>query len=459
MKKYLIYLIIITLAGITSCGIFKSTPKPSGPKPDWVETRPKANMYYIGIGSAKKAGLSPNAYRQNARNAALNALSSDISVDISSSSVMSTIETDYNLSQTYERTIKASSDKSLEGYETVDTWDSGEYYWVYVRLSKMKYKEQKNKKKNAAITKARDKLLQARNHADEHNLYDAIHSYIDAFSDLSDYLAESTYTKIGGKQLDLATTVYRELVGCISCISFKTEKNPVQVTSGKYIPTSLLQIFVEDDAGNPQPNLPFKLSFSGSGLNDNKVTTDQNGKIQVPINKIYSVNQLETLKAELDMTSISRMTKNIFIRTLVKKIPPPNYSLKFKILSPKVFVETTEKKFNKPVNEKVLRDAMMNAISKYNMRIADIKEKADFFMRIESDTEKTVTSSYQKTANLNYTITIFDENNRIVYRKDENKIQGFGNDYKEAAKEAYNKGSNRIRRRNFDQIYEAVFTN
>ncbi|MFO7789919.1 MAG: LPP20 family lipoprotein [Bacteroidota bacterium] len=459
MKKHLIYLIIITLTGITSCGIFKSTPKPSGPKPDWVETRPKTNMYYIGIGSAKKAGLSPNAYRQNARNAALNALSSDISVDISSSSVMSTIETEYDLSQTYERTIKASSDKNLKDYETVDTWDSGVHYWVYVRLSKVKYKEQKNKQKNAAITKASDKLLQARKHMDEPNLYDAIHTYIDAFSDLSDYLAESTYTEIQGKQLDLATTVYRELVGCINSIRLKTERNPVQVTSGKYIPTSLLHIFVEDDAGNPQPNLPFKLSFSGSGLNDNKVTTDQNGKIQVPINKIYSVNQLETLRAELDMTQISRMTKDIFIRTLVKKIPPPNYSLKFEILSPKIFVETNEKNFNKPMDEKVLHDAMMNAISKYNMRIADIKEEADYFISLESDTEETVTSSYQKTANLNYTITIYDENNRIVYRKDENEIQGYGNDYKEAAKEAYNEGANRIRRKNFDKIYNVVFTN
>ncbi len=459
-NKRLIYLCLIVLAGFTtSCAIFKSIPKPSGPKPEWVENRPQSNMYYIGIGSAKKSGLSPNTYMSNAKNAALNALSSDISVNISSSSVISTIETDYDLSETYQRTIKASSDKSIEGYETVDTWDSGLYYWVYVRLSKMQYEQQKAEKKNAALTKATDKLMQARNHKQEHHLYDAIHAYVDAFSDMSEYLAESTHTEMDGKQIDLGSTIYRELVECINNIQLHSKKNPLQITSGKPIPPSLMQIHVEDKQANPQPNLPFKLSFTCNGLINNKITSDQDGKIQIPLNKVYSVNQLETLKAELDMISISRMTKDIFIRTLIKKIPPPNYSLKLEIISPKVFVRTTEKHFNQKSDDDVLSDALMNAMAKYNIRIVETKKDADFYINLESNTEETVTSSYQKTANLNYTITVFDENKRIVYRKDEDKIQGFGNNYKEAGKEAYNEGANRIIRRNFDQIYEAIFTN
>ncbi|MGC9330740.1 MAG: LPP20 family lipoprotein [Bacteroidales bacterium] len=458
--KHLIYISLIILAGFaSSCGIFKSTPKPSGPKPGWVESRPQSTMYYIGIGSAKKAGLSPNAYMSNAKNAALNALASDISVDISSSSVISTIETDYNLSETYERTITASSDKSIEGYETVDTWDSGLYYWVYVRLSKAQYEQQKAEKKNAAITKATDKLQQARNLKNEHNLYDAIHAYTEAFSDMSEYLAESTHTEIDGKQVDLGTTIYRELVETINNITLRSDKNPVQITSGKSIPFFLMQIYVEDNEGYPQPNLPFKLSFTGSGLANNKITSDQKGIIQIPLNKVYSVNQLETVKTELDMISISRMTKDIFIRTLIKKIPPPNYSLKLEIMSPKVFVSTSEHHFNAISNDETLKSALMNAMAKYNIRICDTKADADFIISIESNTEQAVTSSYQKTANLNYTITVHDENNRIVYRKDENKIQGFGNTYDEAGKEAYEEGANRIMRRNFDQIYQAVFTN
>jgi hypothetical protein len=458
--KQLIFLFLIALAGVTaSCGTFKSTPKPSGPEPDWVENRPQTNMYYIGIGSAKKAGLSPNAYRSNAKNAALNALASDISVDISSSSVMSTIETDYDLSETYERTIKASSDKYIEGYETVDNWDSGLYYWVYVRLNKMQYEQQKAEKKNAAITKASDKLMQARKCKSEHKLYDAIHTYIDAFSDLSEYLAESTEAEVDGQQIDLGTTIYRELVGCINAIELNSEKNPLHITSGKPIPPSLMQVYVKDEQGNFQPNLPFKLSFTGNGLIDNKIISNQDGKIQIPLNKVYSVNQLETLKLELDMVAISRMTKDVFIRTLIKKIPPPNYSLTLDIMSPKIFVSTTERFFNQKSKDDVLMDALMNAMAKHNIRVTDKHENADFVINIESNTEQAVTSSYQKTANLNYTITVYDENNRIVYRKDEDKIQGFGNTYDEAGKEAYEEGANRIMRRNFDQIYEAVFTN
>jgi hypothetical protein len=426
--------------------------------PDWVSQRPQTSMYYIGVGSANKTGLSPNAYTQNAKNAALNDLSSDISVNISSSSVMSTLETDYNLSENYQRTIKASSNKSLEGYEVVDTWDGGDYYWVYIRMSKMAYKEQKARKKQAAIKRAKEKFMQAKDLKQNGDVYQAIHMNVDAISDLSEYLAENTNTTIEGETVDLGTAIYRSLVQTINSIEINAKENPVKITSGKNIPAEKMTLHVSNSTGKLLPNLPFRLNFTGSGLLENKLVSDQNGKLHIPLNKIYSNNQLEKLTAELDMLSLSRLTKDIFIRTLIKKIPPPTYSLQIQVMSPTVFVESRENELGRRSESEILYNAMLHAMAKNNMRLSNLAEKADFIIRIEGDTEKAVTNSYQKTALLNYTITVMDEDKRILYRKNENKVEGYGTNYEEASKNAYQEGVNLILRKNFDDIKRSVFS-
>lgn len=458
MRRIFTYLLLITLTGLSSCAVLKNGSKSSEPKPSWALQRPQTDVYYVGIGSANKSGLSPNAYHQNAKNAALNDLSSEISVNISSSSVISTLETDYNLSENYQRTIKASSDKNLEGYETVDTWEGDEYYWIYIRLSKMDYQQQMAEKKLAAINKAKDKYLQARDIRTENQIYEAIHMYIDAFSDLSEYLAESTSTRIDGKPVDLGTAIYRDLVNTFNEITISAPVNPISVTSGKSINPDLLTMQVSNKEGKALPNLPFNLSFTGSGLIDNRLTTNRDGELQPALNKIYSNNQREKLSVELDMLSLSRLTRDIFIRTLVKKIPPPGYTLDIRILSPRIYVESRENSLGRQSESKVLYNAIMQAMAENNMRISDSQADADFIIRVESDTEKAITNSYQKTAILNYTLTVLDKKKRMMYRKNENRIKGYGNTYTEACDEAYQEGANVILRKNFQDIKRSVFS-
>lgn len=458
MRRIFTYLLLFTLTGLSSCAIFRNGSKSSESKPSWALQRPQTDVYYVGIGSANKSGLSPNAYQQNAKNAALNDLSSEISVNISSSSVISTLETDYNLSENYQRTIKASSDKNLEGYETVDTWEGDEYYWVYIRLSKMDYQQQVAEKKLAAINKAKDKYLQARDIRTENQIYEAIHMYIDAFSDISEYLAESTSTKIDGKPVDLGTAIYRDLVNTLNEITISTPVNPISVTSGKSINPDLLTMHVSNKEGNALPNLPFKLNFTGSGLIDNRLTSNRDGELQPALNRIYSNNQREKLSVELDMLSISRLTRDIFIRTLVKKIPPPGYTLDIRIKSPLIYVESRENSLGRQSESKVLYNAILQAMAENNMRISDSQADADFIIRVESDTERATTNSYQKTAILHYTLTVLDKDKRMMYRKNENRIKGYGNTNTEACDEAYQEGANVILRKNFQDIKRSVFS-
>ncbi|HKK67358.1 MAG TPA: hypothetical protein VJ946_04070, partial [Bacteroidales bacterium] len=268
----------------------------------------------------------------------------------------------------------------------------------------------------------------------------------------------NTNTSIENENIDLGTAIYRNLVQTINSIEIKSKENPVSIISGKNIPAEKMTLEVNNGSGKTLPNLPFRLSFTGSGLLENKLVSDQNGKLQIPLNKIYTNNQIEKITAELDMLSLSRLTKDIFIRTLIKKIPPPTYSLQIQVMSPTVFVESRENNLGRRSEGDILYNAMLQAMAKNNMRLSNTADAADFIIRIESDTQKAVTNSYQKTTMLDYTITVLDEDKRILFRKNENKVEGYGNSYEEASENAYQEGVNLILRKNFDDIKRSVFS-
>ncbi|MEA1873938.1 MAG: LPP20 family lipoprotein [Bacteroidota bacterium] len=457
MQKVFLIIIAFSLVLLSSCGVLKNSQKPKGPKPEWVDKRPSSGFHYIGIGSARKAGLSPDAYKENARNSALNVLSKEISVNISSNSVINTIETDYQLSETYERQIQTSSDRNIEGYEVVDTWDGGDIFWMYCRLSKAEYQAQKAKKKTAALQQAKTKYLQANELRSKGKQYEAIDSYVEAFSDITDYLAEPTDVLIDSNRVDLGTNVYRDLIQSINEIRFESKENPVFVTSGMHVASDLMEIRITNKSGNPVPNMPVVLSFSGSGLLNNKLTSDQNGVIHVPINKVTSKNQMETLTVELNMVTLSRLTKDIFIRTVIQKMPPPTFKLVINVQSPLIFIESSEKDFGESSKQSNLKSALFQAMAKNNMRISNSVSEADFVIRIESDTHNAEASSYQKSVSLQYLVSVFDSDKRLVYTKSEKEIMGYGNSLHEASNEAYTEGINRMKRKTANSIFQAVF--
>lgn len=116
-----------------------------GKQPSWVTKRPIDKAYFIGIGVVKKS--NSKEYIQSAKNNALNDLSSEITVNISSELVDISIEK-YGMNNDEIRSeIHTTTKADLEGYELVDTWENDYEYWVYYRLSKSLYQTQIELKK------------------------------------------------------------------------------------------------------------------------------------------------------------------------------------------------------------------------------------------------------------------------------------------------------------------------
>jgi hypothetical protein len=128
--------------------------------PDWVKTKPIIPGYYVGLGSAQKT-MNPNEYQSGAKNNALADLTSDISVTISTESVLHQFESAMAYSEDYSSFTKTLAKENLEQYELINSYESQTHYYVLYSLSKEKYKVLKEKRKSEATKKGINFFLKA----------------------------------------------------------------------------------------------------------------------------------------------------------------------------------------------------------------------------------------------------------------------------------------------------------
>src|SRR6185503_8371934 len=88
--------------------------QPVDTKPAWLSAKPSQPGYYTGIGHSTKAGN--NNYIQEAKKSALEDLVSEIKVNVSSSSVLSTFEDNTDFRQKYEQIIQTTAADEIEEF-------------------------------------------------------------------------------------------------------------------------------------------------------------------------------------------------------------------------------------------------------------------------------------------------------------------------------------------------------
>ncbi|MBL7934493.1 MAG: LPP20 family lipoprotein, partial [Bacteroidia bacterium] len=102
--------------------------------PGWVTKRPVNSSKFIGIGVADKT--SGNNYQGEAKKNALFDLSSEIKVDISSNSILYTVQNNNQFNENFNSLIKLSNTDNIEGYKLVDAYENEKQYWLYYELDK-----------------------------------------------------------------------------------------------------------------------------------------------------------------------------------------------------------------------------------------------------------------------------------------------------------------------------------
>lgn len=314
MSNFNSILLLISFVVLSSCAAKKQVAEFDA-QPEWIKQKPNIPGYYVGVGSAKKVDL-PAVYMEQSRLDALADLAEEVSVQISSTSVLHTIETEYGITDYFNQQIETLSDVYLEGFEAVDSYENEDSYWVYFRISKETYKRTIAKKKAFAVENAMAEYLSGKNAEIDLNPGEAITYYLQGLLAIKPYLAEETSGDYNGIYIDVGNELYTALNKLIAGLSIIPGQQIVNVKRGATLVKPLEFSVLYDD--ELVMGIPVTFKFSGGYLKDNDVFSDASGRAFVDPGIVQSINETEQLTASINSSYLAqKATDDLFIRGLI----------------------------------------------------------------------------------------------------------------------------------------------
>ena len=427
-----------------------NTSLASNRKPKWVSKRPVDNDYYIGIGKSNKKETNTD-YIQAAKNNALADLISEISVQISSNSILTQLENNSGLKEKYEAQIQLKAKDNISDYEIVDTWENKDEYWVYYRLSKVDYQRKKREKLEHAKSLSKDFYEKAKEAESNFDINNALIYYIKAFEPIENHLNEdlSVFTFDGRIFLDNA--IYQSIQDILSRIVIVPEKElfTIKTLSSENEDISV-QVKLKTDLETQNiSNVPVKFSLPNVRLpKQEDALTNSKGIAELKIRNSIQKGKNPVIKAEFDIesyfneTSDDNILKNIVLRNSI--YPYTNINIEVKELF--AYLESEENNPGDQNSVQYITQIYTEELSNF-FSFTNDKEQADVIIKIESTITKGANLEKYNlhTVFLNSNISIINVKNNLTIFNDAINIKGMGSgSYRIAAKDAMLKARKQI---------------
>ena len=309
--------IIITSILILSCATSGGSVKVDPNRPEWMDSYPASDAYYIGIAGSSTGNEAED--RKTAEAGARSNVAASISVEIHNEiTVLTKDDSEGNYSSSTVDEITAVVEKSLSGVEIVDTYYSEEAgSWVYMKLSKANWERIKKEEMDALISRIQEFLTPVLNDFDR-PLVTRIQELIKA----RNLIKESPYsgflkTSFMGESGSLIDIIGNMLKQHLDSIYLSVKPESIEVETGQ--PAAFF-ITMSSNISSRIGNMPFSF-VSKSGANILSSLTDQNG----------------TFESELKSTELM-MGQNYITLTIDRDKIGFDDSLEYMILPEKVFI-------------------------------------------------------------------------------------------------------------------------
>ncbi len=294
-------------------------------KPDWVQNYPTLENDYIGIASAKK---STSNYKELAKQNALNMLSNSISVNVSVVSVFAQNETNKEFTEEFNEVTKTQTKNYIEGYEIKGEWEDKKNYWVFIKINKQKFLENKERKKSEVTLQAFDIYKNALNQDQANQIQLALLNYTRALSLLSPFLSETIVVNDNGKSIYLANEIVNQVSKLFKEININTPKSALKTyqaealtnveltayrgsTNLSYIPLKFETSDVEIIGKNHQTNNQGKCTFS-----TNPFLQKEKQKYLIAVSVNFEALLKEATHDNLIINLFANLTPNVLTITI-----------------------------------------------------------------------------------------------------------------------------------------------
>lgn len=429
-SKYLA-LIIVFLCTINKT-INSQTALVEALAPNWVNKRPVNNFKFIGIGFAEK---NTSNYQSEAKKNALFDLSSEIKVDISTNSILYTVQNNNQFNENFNSLIKLSSTDNIEGYRLIDTYENDKQYWLYYELDKAEYENIKLRKKNQIIAKAANLINLSFDDENMGNFTSSLKKRIQAFGILSPYLNEEVNFETANHIktiFDLSNTIQKQIQS-ISIVTTKT-LSTVKPYQPNYQPL-LYKILIKNKVA--LVDFPFKVKSENETVKVMQTTsTNQNGELQINLKSVKPLNQeiYFTLNPDIDkLMSNDSVSKTSIL--LLKQFIETSQLKAFARVSPiTIFISTIEKNNSKVNEQKMIEPIIKSKFIGDEVKIVEQKDQADFVIEVDANTQKDLSSDVLN-ANYNIQLSFLKiklslrnlKTSELLYNSEIFDIYGYGN--------------------------------
>lgn len=438
-RPIILILIAIVLGG---CAGSKKT-KQVQVSPGWVQARPNSSIYYVGIGSARKIG-DPNSYMQAAKQNALADLASDISITISSNSVLSAFESQQRYFEDYSSTVRANAQKDLEGYEVVDTWEDNTSYWIYYQLSKESYRKLVEEKKRNAVSKSLDFYDKALKSIASNEARTGLVMLVKALEPIKPYFAETILANYNGSDVFLGNEIIQTLSSVLNSLSVSGPRD-ISVKMGQPIAKNDLQFAVNYQQKKSQKGFPLKATYTEKPISQSKSITDDNGYANYSIDAVRSTKSNERFKVLIDFESVVyESTTDFTIRKLLSRFSPPSCEVVISIVKPSFYVTSIEKNIGNVMSENILLEAVKRKLIEDGLPMVQNQNGADYILSVDGATVQVSASGDFKQAALTVYVSVRNSAGVEVYRKNLDRVLGTHINIEVAGKNAYAEASKKI---------------
>lgn len=447
MKKYLVVLSIF----LASCAAKKQAAEFEA-RPNWVKQKPIIPGYYVGIASVKKVGTSAQ-YIATARQQALADLAESVSSNVSTTSVLHTIETEYGLSETYNQKIQISTDDYLEGFEPVSYYENESSYWVYYKISKSTYHQMKEKKKQEAISTAVAKYESGLQEQNSIKPKEALSFYLQGLQAIKRYLNEETPTDFNGEKIDIGNSLYSSASEILNSLSIESKKGEIKVKRGESFRDDLE--FIVKYKNNPVQGIPVEFKYTGGYLKKDQTNSDANGYVRLQPEILYSKNGKEQIIAAINLKDLAQKSvDDVFIRGLILK-----RKLKPAIVDVIIQAPTTSLHIDKNLCSEYNCDQINNLFNQnakqfgYDLNSSNGTDfRFDLFFGFKTGERAGGLVSVYLTAE----ITIKDDFGNIIWAKQTEDIKGVGNSINQAKNKAFDEFITALNRKYFKQGFDSI---
>jgi hypothetical protein len=425
-----------------SCQSTKQTTEIDSGIPSWVKDYPVSDSHYIGIGIADRSS-HPQDYIQIAQQNALQNLSSQIKVSISSQSVFLQMDREYGYEEDFKSNIEMNANEILEGYELSGTFTQQNEYWVYYRLSKQLYKEIRKARIEEAIEESKYFLNKAIIHytpLKEKYIY-----YVKAMHVLEPYLSEPLKTEFERETVFLGSEIIARFRSYVDDYQIYNLTKKIKVMIGNSVDRIRLAVQHQDERLADIPLITSSLLLEPYNLSQ---STDTNGVFLTSVPKIKSTERNQKIEVGIDFKNwLDEASDSEFIQKLFKGIKTHQINVPVYVYTPTIYVQTEEKHFGKDTNSSDIRFAAESALSKLDFTPVGNKNDAQITLYINTDSRKGIEQNGQKmfTAFVDINVQARDLDNRVIFSKTINKIKGIQLDFKQAENESYQQAMEEIK--------------